>query len=102
VVLFPIGYGVSAFSCVLLSVAQLTYRQLVCPPELRSSMNAATRWISWGVMPAGGLLGGALGDLIGVRPSMWLAIAGTWAAGLWIFFSPLRSVRDLAVTAPGY
>jgi MFS family permease len=102
VVLFPIGYGISAFSCVLLSVAQLTYRQLVCPPELRASMNAATRWIIWGVMPLGGLLGGALGDLIGVRPSMWLAILGTWAAGFWIFFSPLRSVRDLAVTAPGY
>jgi hypothetical protein len=60
-------------------------------------MNAATRWISWGVMP----LGGALGGFIGVRPSMWLAIIGTWAAGFWIFFSPLRSVRDLAVTTAG-
>jgi MFS family permease len=99
VALFPIGYGVSAFSCVLLSVAQLTYRQTVCPPELRSKMNAATRWIIWGVMLLGGLLGGALGALIGVRPSMWLAIIGTWAAGFWIFFSPLRSVRDLPVAA---
>jgi hypothetical protein len=62
-------------------------------------MNAATRWIIWGVMPLGGLLGGALGALIGVRPSMWLAIIGTWAAGFWIFFSPLRSVRDLPVAA---
>jgi MFS family permease len=35
VVLLPIGYGISAFSCVLLSVAQLTYWQAVCPPELR-------------------------------------------------------------------
>jgi hypothetical protein len=62
-------------------------------------MNAATRWIIWGVMLLGGLLGGALGALIGVRPSMWLAIIGTWAAGFWIFFSPLRSVRDLPVAA---
>jgi hypothetical protein len=50
-------------------------------------------------MLLGGLLGGALGALIGVRPSMWLAIIGTWAAGFWIFFSPLRSVRDLPVAA---
>jgi hypothetical protein len=28
---------------------------------------------------------------------MWVAVIGLWAAGLWVFFSPLRKMRDFAV-----
>ena len=58
-------------------------------------MNAAIRWVVWGTIPLGGLLGGVLGTLAGVRPTLWIAYAGSWAAGWWVFFSPLRRQRDL-------
>jgi hypothetical protein len=76
-------------------VAQLSYRQSSCPPDLRGRMNAACRWFVWGTLPFGGLLGGLLGSGIGVRPALWIAFAGSWAAGLIVFFSPLRSKRDI-------
>jgi predicted MFS family arabinose efflux permease len=46
-------------------------------------------------MPVGALIGGALGSAIGVRPTLWIALAGSWAAGFWVYFSPLRRMRDV-------
>jgi MFS family permease len=95
VALFPVGFGVFSFSAVVYNVAQVSYRQAICPPRLLGRMNAAVRWIVWGTLPLGGLLGGAFGAWLGVRPTLWIAFAGSWAAGWWVFFSPLRRMRDL-------
>jgi MFS family permease len=95
VLLFPLGWAVAYFSGMVYNVAQLSYRQSVTPPELMGRMNAAVRWVVWGTLPLGGVLGGALGSLIGVRPTLWLAAVGTWAAGWFVFFSPLRHLRDV-------
>jgi MFS family permease len=95
VLLFPLGWGIRGFSAVVYNVAQLSYRQSVTPPELMGRMNAAVRWVVWGTLPLGGILGGALGTLIGVRPTLWLALTGSWAAGWFVFFSPLRHLRDV-------
>jgi MFS family permease len=96
VTLFVLGYAAEAFACSIFGAAQLAYRQSVCPPEMRGRMNAAIRWIIWGVLPFGGLLGGVLGSTIGIRPSIWIAYAGSWAAGFLVFFSPLRHARDIS------
>lgn len=98
VALFPLGFAAYLFSGVVYNVAQVSYRQAVCPPRLMGRMNAAVRWIVWGTMPLGGVIGGALGATIGVRPTLWIAFAGSWAAGFWVFFSPLRSMRDISFT----
>jgi len=29
-----------------------------------------------------------------VRATVWIAFAGSWAACWWVFFSPLRGLRD--------
>ncbi|HEY6280125.1 MAG TPA: MFS transporter [Streptosporangiaceae bacterium] len=97
VLLYVAGWGSYAFSGVLYNVAQLSYRQAICPPELMGRMNAAVRWIVWGTLPIGSLLGGTLGTALGVRPSLWVAAVGAWASGLWVFFSPLRRMRDVPV-----
>lgn len=96
VALFPLGFAAYLFSGVVYNVAQVSYRQAVCPLRLMGRMNAAVRWIVWGTMPLGGVIGGALGATIGVRPTLWIAFAGSWAAGFWVFFSPLRSMRDIS------
>jgi MFS family permease len=92
--LFVLGYSVSAFACAIFSVSQLAYQQSVCPPELRGRVNAASRWVIWGTLPVGGILGGILGSVIGIRSAIWIAYVGVWACGFLVFFSPLRHVRD--------
>jgi predicted MFS family arabinose efflux permease len=91
---FPVGFAASWFAAVVYNVAQVSYRQAICPPHLLGRMNAAMRWVVWGTIPLGGLLGGGLGAVLGVRPAMWIGFVGSWAAGWWVFFSPLRRMRD--------
>ncbi len=101
--LFPVGFVAFSFSAVVYNVTQVSYRQAICPPQLLGRMNAAVRWVVWGTLPLGGVLGGAFGTLLGVRATLWIAFAGSWAAGWWVFFSPLRAMRDVleADRAPG-
>jgi MFS family permease len=95
VALFPIGFAAFWFTAVVYNVAQVSYRQSVTPPQLMGRMNAAVRWIVWGTMPLGGVIGGALGTAIGIRPTLWIGFIGSWAAGFWVYFSPLRHMRDV-------
>ncbi|MFI9650758.1 MFS transporter [Streptomyces sp. NPDC052040] len=100
VLLFPLGCGIAYFASMVYNVAQLSYRQSVTPPELMGRMNAAVRWVVWGTLPLGSTLGGVLGTLVGVRPVLWLAFTGSWAAGWFVFFSPLRHLRDVPEPGP--
>jgi MFS family permease len=93
--LVPIGFATAFFAGVVYNVAQISYRQSICPPRLMGRMNAAVRWIVWGTMPLGALIGGGLGTAIGVRPTLWIGLIGSWAAGFWVYFSPLRRMRDV-------
>ena len=98
--LLMFGFGYVAFwaSAVVYNVAQVSYRQAICPPELLGRMNASVRWIVWGTMPIGALFGGVLGTTIGLRPTLFVCVLGGWAAGLFVFFSPLRHMRDVPAT----
>ena len=98
--LFPVGMAAFSFSAVVYNVAQVSYRQAICPPRLLGRMNAAVRWVVWGTLPLGGVLGGVLGTLLGVRPTLWIGFIGSWAAGFWVFFSPLRRLRDVPAEGP--
>ncbi|MCP2243411.1 MFS transporter [Lentzea aerocolonigenes] len=93
--LFAIGWSVFSAAAVVYNSGQMAYRQAVCPPELLGRMNASIRWIVWGIGPLGALIGGSLGSWIGIRPTLWLAMACIWSAGLWVYFSPLRAMRDV-------
>ena len=92
---FGVGMAFCWFGAVVYNVAQVSYRQAICPPRLLGRMNAAVRWVVWGTIPLGGLLGGVFGTVLGVRATLWIAFAGSWAAGWWVFFSPLRRMHNL-------
>ncbi len=94
-VLFPIAFAGLSFMVVVYNIAQLSYRQMICPPYLLGRMNAAMRWIVWGTLPLGGLLGGVFGSVLGIRATLWVGVVGSWASALWVLFSPLRTMRDI-------
>ncbi|HEX9622761.1 MAG TPA: MFS transporter [Streptosporangiaceae bacterium] len=96
-IFFPVAGAGLSFAAVVYNIAQVSYRQMICPPELLGRMNAAMRWIVWGTLPLGGLIGGVLGSasVLGIRPTLWLSVIGSWAAGFWVLFSPLRGLRDV-------
>ena len=94
VLLFAVGWTSWTFAATVCTVGLLSYRQATCPPELLARVNATSRWINWGTLPLGGLAAGALGSSLGVRPTLWIAVVGGCASGLWLQFSPLRRMRD--------
>lgn len=94
VALFGAAGFATSFGAVVYNVAQVSYRQSICPPALLGRMNASVRFVVWGTMPLGGLAGGALGTWIGVRPTLFVAAAGMCAAVLWVITSPLFGRRD--------
>lgn len=58
-------------------------------------MNASTRFLAWATLPLGGIVGGALGTSLGLRPTIWLTSAGLLLSALWLVLSPIRRARDL-------
>jgi MFS family permease len=80
---------------VVYNITQVSFRQGLCPPGLLGRMNATMRFLVWGTMPLGGLLGGVLGSAIGVRGTLLVAAAGGSLAFLPVFLSPLRRMREL-------
>lgn len=98
-VLPMIGQAVSVFGVVVYNIGQVSYRQTICPDHLLGRMNASIRWVVWGTMPLGALLGGGLGSWIGIVPTLWVALLGSLLGVVWILLSPLRTMRDLPVEA---
>jgi MFS family permease len=94
------GMFAGSMSSVVYNVAQVSYRQAICPPRLLGRMNASVRFIVWGTMPLGGLAGGGLGALIGARMTTLVAALGGCTAALWVVFSPLRGMRDVPTQEP--
>ena len=78
-----------------------TFRQQYLPPELFGRITASYALVNYGTIPLGGLLGGILGEAIGIRPTMWL-MGGVLAASLAILlFGPFGRLRDFPVREEG-
>ncbi|MFF4492074.1 hypothetical protein ACFY0F_37400 [Streptomyces sp. NPDC001544] len=58
-------------------------------------MSATARFVSWGGIPLGGLLGGASGSAFGASATLWIGAAGMTLSVLPNFLSPLCTMRDL-------
>ena len=84
-----------SFSVVLYNVTQVSFRQRLCPRPLLGRMNASIRFLVWGVMPIGSLVGGLLGQSLGLREVWWIGAAGAVLATLPVLISPLLGMRDL-------
>lgn len=88
---FVSGVGVMLFDVPLNAI-----KTSVTPDSMRSRVAGAFSTINYGVRPLGALAGGALGSLIGIRPTLLIAAVGGALGCLWLIASPVAKVRDLA------
>jgi len=84
----------TSFAAVTYNVNQVSLRQSITPDALQGRMNATMRFLVWGVLPIGSLIGGFLGEAgrLGLHGTLWLGGAGGLLAFVWVLVSPLRSV----------
>ena len=88
---------VSSFAAPVYNINQVSLRQAITPHRLQGRMNATMRFVVWGTMPFGGLLGGVLGEALGLRPAITITAVGTLFSLLWVLFSPVRGLRTIPV-----
>ncbi len=83
----------SGVSNPIYNINQVSLRQVITPDRLQGRMNASMRFIVWGTIPLGALLGGTLGQILGLWPTLVaMALCGLLAP-MWVIFSPVRQLR---------
>ncbi len=78
-------------------INQVSLRQSVTPERMLGRVNAAIRLTSLAAMLLGSLIGGVMGETVGLRPTLIAGAGATFAAALWIIASPARGMRGVPV-----
>jgi MFS family permease len=93
--LFVVSEFLYSFAVLVYNIAQVTFRQRICPPQLLGRMNASIRFVVWGVLPIGGLASGLLSTAIGIESTIIIGAGGSILACAFVVFSPLLGMREL-------
>lgn len=104
----PLAASFPPFGLVLLILSQMgdilgtiyainaiSLRQAITPSRLLGRVSASMELITAGVGPLGALLGGVLGDKIGVQDTLFVSITGMTFAGVWLLLSPIRHLLSI-------
>jgi MFS family permease len=96
------GFVLYGFGLTVFNVHAVSLRQIIVHGSLLGRVTATYRFVSFGTIPLGALLGGFLGFAIGVRAAMGLAVAALVAGGLAFAATPVWAAGRVAgrPTAP--
>ena len=95
ITMLAVSMAVFGFGNVVYNVAQVSFRQRLCPRPLLGRMNATVRFIVWGTIPIGAFLGAIIGGRYGAVTALWVGVAGQALAVLPVLLSPLRRMQEL-------
>lgn len=93
IALLTVTSVVANFATQVYNITQVSLRQAIVPHRLQGRMNATMRFLVWGTMPLGGLVGGFLGEQLGLRGAIGVGAAGNLLAFLWVLASPVRGLE---------
>ncbi len=86
------GLAGALFGGLVYNINQVSFRQTIVPVRLQGRLNATMRTIVWGTIPIGGLVGGFLGEALGIRTAMLIGALGGCFSFLWVLLSPVRDI----------
>jgi MFS family permease len=93
------GSFLIGFEAVVYNINQVSFRQAITPTSMQGRMNATMRFIVWGTIPIGSILGGAIATLFGLRIAIWVGALGMFLAILPLVLTPVRTLRDMPTPA---
>lgn len=89
--------GIAQFASQLMGavfiVNQTSVRQIITPDHVLGRVNASYQFLTMGMIPLGSLLGGVLGEVIGLRGTLVVGAIGTLLSVLWLVSSPIRALH---------
>ncbi len=86
------GGFVTSIGVVVYNINQVSLRQAIVPKSVQGRMNASMRWIVWGT---GAIAGGVLAEVFGLREAIVIGVIGGIFSFLWVFLSPVRSLKHV-------
>ena len=86
---------ISSIGIPIYNITQVSFRQAITPARIQGRMNSVMRFVVWGVMPLGSLLGGALASWVSLRFAIWVGAIGMSFAVLPVLLSPVRTLREM-------
>jgi MFS family permease len=93
--LLIIAFGLNGMGITLSRVMVVSLRQTITPHHLLGRVNATHRFVSFGLLSIGSLLGGLAGQWLGLRAGIAIGAAGTLTSVVWIVATGLHRVREL-------
>lgn len=94
-VVLAVAFATNGFGVAVSNVHAVSLRQAATPSGLLARMNASYRMVIWGTIPLGALLGGLIGDALGLRTALAVGALGLFASPAWVLLSPLPHLRRL-------
>ncbi len=89
----------TTFGALVYNINQVSFRQALVPLRLQGRLNATMRTIVWGTLPLGGIAGGILGSVLGLREAILVGVAGGAFAFLFVLLSPVRAIESMPTPA---
>ena len=77
------------------NINQVSLRQAITPAAMSGRMNATMRWFVWGTMPIGSIIGGIIGETLGVRAAILIGGAGASLAFIPLLFGPVWRINEI-------
>ncbi len=65
----------AGLSAVVYNINQVSFRQAITPAPMQGRMNATMRFVVWGTIPLGSILGGIIATTLGVHEAIWIGAA---------------------------
>lgn len=93
VVVLMVAQVVQAVGVTAYNANQVSLRQAITPDAILGRMNATVRFVARGTLPIGALVGGIVGEGLGLRATILIAGFGMVAASAWLFLPAVWSVR---------
>ena len=93
--LFALVFFVWGLAIAVSNVHVVSLRQASTPDDLLGRMNASYRFFTYGAIPIGALLGGFLGEAIGLRETLVVGALGLLLSLLWVAASAVPRLREL-------
>lgn len=87
------GLGWTAF--MTFKISSVALRQRLTPAPLLGRVTATFRFVVWGCMPLGALVGGLVGQYAGVRTALWTGAVGELLAVVPLLLVVVRGRREV-------
>ena len=100
ILLLSVSFFFAAANTVVYNISQVSLRQAITPEHFLGRMNATMRFLVWGTIPIGSLMGAGLSAIVGVQATIWISSILSMFTFLPVLFSKVRAIWTIPTDEP--